>query len=150
MFNEGRSRNIPRQPPYRRRKAFVRHLAYVVMPDHCHFLLYPREAIYGHGQDRRLHQKPVAEQAFKLYHRNGAKSIKVSDRQRADMPLLQQGGGYDPYMSPRRDLGGQSTIFTRTQSGDAFVVLLWIWPWSSASFYEVIAIGDSPFTILFW
>jgi len=49
MFNEGVAETFLANSLCRR-KAFVRHLAYVVMPDHCHLLLYPREAIYDMGK----------------------------------------------------------------------------------------------------
>ncbi len=113
--------------------------AYVIMPDHVHLLICPRQVDYQLSSILRAIKQPVAQQAVSYLHRHAPPWLKrlrvVRSNGRVEHRFWQQGGGYD------RNIVQAKTAWATVQYIHANPVRRELaacptdWPWSSARWY---------------
>ncbi|MGB2987147.1 MAG: transposase [Phycisphaerae bacterium] len=114
--------------------------AYVIMPEHVHLLIFPRESVYSISRILTAIKWPVARAALNYLRANHSPWIaKLTDRQpngRVAVRFWQRGGGYD------RNITKESTLYEAIQYIHDNPVRRGLadcstgWDWSSAAGYE--------------
>jgi len=116
--------------------------AYVVMPDHVHILLWPREEVYDMAEIRTRIKKPVAERAFEL-HPEWRKRMTVKVSGKPVTRFWQKGAGYDRNLfSPSVILASIDYIHNNPVR-KGLVEAATEWVWSSARNYAGLK-GEIP------
>jgi putative transposase len=121
----------------RRRNSFL--WAYVIMPEHVHVLLWPREPVYEVRLFRTALKVPVQRKALAFLRRQAPQFLeKLRDEQpngKVHYRFWQRGGGYD------RNVREPATVLTMIEYihnnpvRRGLVKQAVDWPWSSARFY---------------
>ena len=113
--------------------------AYVVMPEHAHLLIYPRDDEYSISEILTDIKQPVTRRALKYVRQNAASFLqKMKDEQpngNVAHRFWQRGGGYD------RNLTKADTVHSTIQYIHANPVRRGLvdtpedWPWSTAAYF---------------
>jgi putative transposase len=120
--------------------------AYVIMPEHVHVIVYPREAIYQVRLIRTALKVPVQRKALAFLRRRAPAFL---ERLRDEQPngevhyrFWQRGGGYDRNVTGLETLRTMIEYIHNNPVRRGLVERPTDWPWSSARFYE--GIQDVP------
>jgi putative transposase len=120
--------------------------AYVVMPEHVHVIVYPRDATFQVGLIRTALKEPVQRKALAFLRRPAPAFL---ERLRDEQPkgqvhrrFWQRGGGYDRNVTDPETLRTMIEYIHNNPVRRGLVSCAADWPWSSARFYE--GAGDVP------
>jgi putative transposase len=113
---------------------------YVIMPEHAHVLLHPREPAYAISSILKSIKQPVSQHAMAFLRKHDPEWLErlkvVRPNGRVEYRFWQQGGGYD------RNVHHEDTAWTCVEYIHANPVRRELcaiptdWPWSSARWYE--------------
>jgi putative transposase len=114
--------------------------AYVIMPEHIHLIVYPRETKYSIGQFLSDVKRPVARQAL-AYVRKTAPTFlaQMADRQpngRTAHRFWQRGGGYHRNLKTPQIIRSTIDYIHGNPVRRGLVRSPSDWVWSSAGFYQ--------------
>jgi putative transposase len=113
--------------------------AYVVMPEHVHVLVCPRDAVYEVRLIRTALKVPVQRRALAFLRRQAPGHL---DRLRDEQPngevhyrFWQRGGGYDRNVTDPATVRAMIDYIHHNPVRRGLVKAPEEWPWSSARFY---------------
>jgi putative transposase len=113
--------------------------AYVIMPEHVHVLVWPRDAVYEVRLIRTALKVPVQRKALAYLRRHAPRFL---DRLRDEQPngevhyrFWQRGGGYDRNITDPATLRAVIEYIHNNPVRRGLVNRPTDWPWSSARFY---------------
>ena len=113
--------------------------AYVIMPEHCHALLWPREEEYSISQILFAIKMPVARLAMDWLKSNAPERIQIlRDEQpggKVSYRFWQRGGGYDRNLTEPATIHRTIEYIHNNPVRRGLVQYAEDWPWSSAGFY---------------
>ena len=129
--------------------------AYVIMPEHVHVIVWPRQPVYEVRLIRTALKVPVQRKALAFLRRQAPEFL---ERLRDEQPngavhyrFWQRGGGYDRNISDPRTLGTMIEYIHNNPVRRGLVGQPTDWPWSSARWYvgrvDVPLGMDTPFRI---
>ncbi|ARU40539.1 hypothetical protein CCB80_05055 [Armatimonadetes bacterium Uphvl-Ar1] len=109
-------------------------IAYVVMPEHCHLLIWPRDEEYQIANILRHLKGPVAKKVLKDFPniRNLCR-VEVSGRNKEVHRFWQPGGGYDRNMWSDKAIYNSISYIHNNPVKRGLCETSEAWPWSSAS-----------------
>jgi len=117
--------------------------AYVIMPEHVHVLVYPRDLHYEVRLIRTGMKVPVQRKALAFLRRQASPFL---NRLRDEQPngivhyrFWQRGGGYDRNVTDPATLRTMITYIHENPVRRGLVKRATDWLWSSAQFYEGMA-----------
>ena len=116
-------------------------LAYVVMPEHVHLLVYPGEAPERMSRFLRAVKEPVARQAIRCLKANAPGwlvRIAVREGSRLRQRFWQPGGGYDRNITSMDTLRAMIEYIHANPVRRGLVGKAEDWEWSSARWYAGI------------
>jgi len=123
--------------------------AYVLMPEHVHLLIWPREEPYDISTILRELKVPVAQKAFEL-HPDLRKLLAVPRKGRPpETRFWQPGGGYDRNMFTPKVIEAAIEYIHMNPVRRGFVEAATDWPWSSARNYAGLQ-GEIPVVLYSW
>ena len=125
--------------------------AYVIMPEHVHVIVYPRDPVYEVRHIRTGFKTPVQRKGLASLRKH---ALHFLDRWKDVQPngqvhyrFWQRGGGYDRNMNDPRTLLYMIEYLHQNPVRRGLVKRATEWPWSSARFYagwpEVLLRMDS-------
>jgi putative transposase len=121
----------------RRRNFFL--WAYVIMPEHVHVVIWPREPAYEIRLIRTALKVPVQRKALAFLR---GQAPRFLERLRDEQPngevhyrFWQRGGGYDRNIQEPATLGTMIEYIHNNPVRRGLVGQATDWPWSSARFY---------------
>jgi putative transposase len=113
--------------------------AYVIMPEHVHVIVYPRQPVYHVRLIRTALKVPVQRKALAFLRRHAPRYL---DRLRDEQPngavhyrFWQRGGGYDRNITDPATLHVMIEYIHNNPVRRGLVANPTDWPWSSARFY---------------
>jgi len=113
--------------------------AYVIMPEHCHVLLWPRDEKYSISQVLFAIKTPVSRLAIDWLKANAPERMEMlRDEQSAGKPVYrfwQRGGGYDRNLTEPATIHATIEYIHNNPVKRGLVQYAEDWPWSSAGFY---------------
>jgi putative transposase len=113
--------------------------AYVIMPEHCHVLLWPGEERYSTSQILYAIKMPVARNAIDWLKANAPERMEMLlDEQpngKALYRFWQRGGGYDRNLVEPATIHATIEYIHNNPVRRGLVQHAEDWPWSSAGFY---------------
>lgn len=122
--------------------------AYVIMPEHVHVLVGPREAVYEVRLIRTALKVPVQRTALAYLRRHAPHFLgRLRDEQpNADVHyrFWQRGGGYDRNITDPATLRAVIEYIHNNPVRRGLVSRATDWPWSSARFYAGMADAGLP------
>ncbi len=125
-----------------RRKLNVQIWAYVIMPEHVHVLVWPKDAVYEVRQIRAALKIPVQRQALKFLRRRAPQFLErlkdVQPSGESHYRFWQRGGGYDRNVIEPATLLTMIDYIHNNPVRRGLVVQATDWIWSSARFYAGI------------
>ncbi|MBI1756435.1 MAG: transposase [Fimbriimonas ginsengisoli] len=110
--------------------------AYVVMPEHCHVLLFPEAAEHSVAQILRQIKAPVARQAFALHPNLRPATAVKRPSGRLEYRFWQQGGGYDRNISSGNVAWRSIEYIHHNPVERGLCADARDWPWSSVRAHE--------------
>jgi putative transposase len=114
--------------------------AYVIMPEHVHLLVWPREPRYSVSQFLTSVKRPVSLKALSHVRRSAPAFLsRMEDRQpsgRIHYRFWQRGGGYDRNVTEPRTVWAEIDYIHANPVRREFCERATEWPWSSAAEYE--------------
>ncbi len=120
--------------------------AYVIMPEHVHVIVWPREPVYEVRLIRTALKIPVQRKALAFLRSHAPAFL---DRLRDEQPngevhyrFWQRGGGYDRNVTDPTTLRAMIEYIHNNPVRRGLVARPADWPWSSAGFYD--GVGDTP------
>ncbi len=150
FLNADRMRNWLVEAVNDARQEFVFDLwAYVIMPDHAHLIVYPREPVYDIAKIRKAIKSPVGQKGVAYIEKDAPDWLPRITRQRGDEVerlFWQSGGGYDRNIEQRNTLLAMIDYVHCNSVRKGLVVRARDWRWSSAAWYEGCQNG-APITI---
>lgn len=133
----------------RRRNFFV--WAYVIMPEHVHVIVWPKEPVYEVRLIRTALKVPVQRKALAFLRRQAPHFLKeLRDQQpsgKVHYRFWQRGGGYDRNITDAATLLTMIEYIHHNPVRRGLVSQPTDWPWSSARFYagsEEVALALDP------
>jgi putative transposase len=116
--------------------------AYVIMPEHVHILLRPREQIYDMSRILWRIKRPVAQRAIAYLEHNAPEwlarlTVRHPDG-RSERRFWQAGGGYDRNITEVKSVYCVMEYFHQNPVRRRFVERPTDWEWSSARWYQGI------------
>jgi putative transposase len=113
--------------------------AYVIMPEHCHILLFPRQPNYSISRILEAIKLPVTRRAKSYLQRAAAESVEVMrDEQpngRVAFRFWQRGGGYDRNLFEPEAIHAEIDYIHHNPVRRGLVASAEDWFWSSARGY---------------
>jgi putative transposase len=113
--------------------------AYVIMPEHIHVLLCPRQADYEMRLIRAAFKVPVTRKALKFLRQSAPKFLQrlrdVQPNGKVSYRFWQRGGGYDRNMIEPATLLQMIEYIHNNPARRGLVASATDWIWSSARFY---------------
>jgi putative transposase len=139
LLNKDRTRKWLIEALGRTRKRYQLELwAYVIMPEHAHVLVWPRQADYSISAILKSVKQPVARAAIRYLRQNAPswlRRLEVARAGKIEYRFWQEGGGYD------RNVFDEHVAWTCVEYMHANPVRRGLvehptdWPWSSARWY---------------
>jgi putative transposase len=120
--------------------------AYVLMPEHVHLLIWPRQPQYDVAKIRSAIKEPVGRRAIVFLEKNSSEWLSRVTRKRGrkiERLFWQSGGGYDRNIEPVGVLLAAIEYIHRNPVRRGLVKQADDWRWSSAGHYLG---GVSPLT----
>ncbi|HVS37466.1 MAG TPA: hypothetical protein VMS17_18025 [Gemmataceae bacterium] len=123
-----------------RRRRHLALWAYVVMPEHVHVIVWPREPVYEVRLIRTALKVPVQRKALAFLRSNAPEFLnQLRDAQpngALHYRFWQRGGGYDRNITDPTTLRTMIEYIHNNPVRRGLVARPEDWPWSSARFYE--------------
>jgi putative transposase len=120
--------------------------AYVIMPEHCHVLIFPRDADYSISRILESIKLPVTRRAKSYLERNDPQGLRLM---RDEQPggavahrFWQRGGGHDRNLREPKGIHAQIQYIHNNPVRRGLVSLAQEWRWSSAAWYA--GVGEVP------
>jgi putative transposase len=120
--------------------------AYVLMPEHAHLLIWPRQPVYDIARIRKAIKEPVGRQAIAFLATNSPDWLAKLTRKRGrktERLFWQSGGGYDRNIESPATLLSSIHYFHLNPVRRGLVERAEDWVWSSAAHFSG---GCSPLT----
>jgi len=128
---------------------------YVIMPEHVHVIVYPRDAIYEVGLIRTALKVPVQRKGLAFLRRHAPTFLeRLRDEQpngKVHYRFWQRGGGYDRNIKEPDTLRTMIEYIHNNPVRRGLVGRATDWAWSSARFYEGmqdVVLGMDPLPVL--
>jgi putative transposase len=122
--------------------------AYVIMPEHCHLLVFPRTPAYSISRILEAIKLPVTRRAKSFLQQTAPESLH---RMRDEQPggqvayrFWQRGGGHDRNLFEPKAVHSQIEYLHNNPVRRGLVARPEDWPWSSAAWYA--GARDVPLT----
>jgi putative transposase len=112
--------------------------AYVVMPDHAHVVIRPREPVYDVARIRRAIKAPVGRRAIAFLEAEASEWIPRITRRRGrrtERLFWQSGGGYDRNVTDPATLATMIDYVHRNPVRAGLVERAVDWEWSTARWF---------------
>ena len=113
--------------------------AYVIMPEHCHILIFPRLPKYDISPILIAIKLPVTRRAKAFLQRNAPESlVLMRDEQpngKVAYRFRQRGGGYDRNFNEPESIYAEIKYLHNNPVRRGLVARAEDWPWSSAGWY---------------
>jgi putative transposase len=113
--------------------------AYVVMPEHCHILMFPRLAIYEISRVLESMKVPVTRRAkaYLMRHAPEALAIMLDEQPNGLVAyrFWQRGGGYDRNLNEAKAIHAEIEYIHANPVRRGLVAKPEDWRWSSAAWY---------------
>ena len=112
--------------------------AWVIMPEHVHLIVHPRQKVYSMTPIRRLIKEPVAKDAIawiKDHAPNWLAKIARPRGVKLEYLFWQSGGGYDRNVTEGRTLLNMIDYIHENPVRRGLVTRAIDWKWSSAAWY---------------
>jgi putative transposase len=110
--------------------------AYVIMPEHVHLLIWPRQAPYSVSEILTSVKRPVSLKALSHVRRSAPAFLsQMEDRQpggRVHYRFWQRGGGYDRNLTEPNTVWAEIDYFHANPVRRGLCQTATQWPWSSA------------------
>lgn len=113
--------------------------AYVIMPEHCHILIFPRRPTYSISRILEAIKLPVTRRARSYLQRTSPESLQ---RMRDEQPngsvayrFWQRGGGHDRNLFEPEAIHAEIEYIHNNPVRRGLVARDEDWPWSSAAWY---------------
>jgi putative transposase len=123
-----------------RRRRNLALLAYVIMPEHVHVIVWPRDPVYEVRLIRTALKVPVQRKALAFLRRQAPAYLeRLRDEQpngKVHYRFWQRGGGYDRNVTDPITLTTMIEYIHNNPVRRGLVRAPADWPWSSAQFYE--------------
>jgi putative transposase len=120
--------------------------AYVIMPEHVHVIVCPRQPVYEVRLIRTALKVPVQRKALAFLRRQAPEYLRrLSDQQpngELHYRFWQRGGGYDRNVTDPATLRTMIEYVHQNPVRRGLVERATDWTWSSARFYD--GLGDVP------
>lgn len=125
--------------------------AYVIMPEHCHLLVFPRGEDYSISRILESIKLPVTRRAKSYLQKNDPQALRVMrDEQpsgRVAHRFWQRGGGHDRNLREPEAIHAEIEYIHNNPVRRGLVTRAEEWPWSSAAWYigvgEVLLVPDA-------
>ena len=125
--------------------------AYVIMPEHCHVLILPRENDYSIGRILEAIKLPVTRRAKSYLERNHPEALRlmrdVQPGGSVAYRFWQRGGGHDRNLREPKAIHAEIEYMHNNPVRRGLVARAEDWPWSSAAWYagvrEVLLVPDA-------
>jgi len=125
--------------------------AYVVMPEHCHVLVFPRQQDYSISRILEAIKLPVTRRAKSYLEQNHPEALRLM---RDEQPggsvayrFWQRGGGHDRNLREPEAIHAEIEYMHNNPVRSRLVARAEDWPWSSAAWYagvrEVSLVPDA-------
>ena len=114
-------------------------LAYVIMPEHVHLLVYPRSESYQMSRILAGIKRPVSRVAREWYAEHDPRmieSLRVVQGDRIDFRFWQAGGGYDQNITDSEAIWQIAEYIHANPVRRGLVEDACDWQWSSARFWS--------------
>lgn len=108
-------------------------LAYVVMPEHCHILIFPTDESYKIATILTDLKSPVSKSAFKLFPDLREQCRNVRQGRPDEYSFWEPGGGYDRNMWTEDAIQNSIAYIHNNPVINGLSLTPEDWPWSSAS-----------------
>jgi putative transposase len=114
--------------------------AYVIMPEHVHLIVCPRQPVYDVADIRRAIKEPVARKGIEYLSLHASHWLPRVTRKRGhrtERCFWQSGGGYDRNIKSGKTLLVMIDYLHLNPVRRGLVEKAVNWKWSSASWYEL-------------
>jgi len=113
--------------------------AYVIMPEHCHILLFPRQPAYSISGILEAIKLPVTRRARNYLQRRAPESLQMMRDQQPNGQVAyrfwQRGGGHDRNLFEPEAIHGEIEYIHNNPVRRGLVAHAEDWLWSSAAWY---------------
>ncbi|MEN6492894.1 MAG: hypothetical protein ABFD16_01265 [Thermoguttaceae bacterium] len=113
--------------------------AYVIMPEHCHVLIFPRKAKYSISRIWEAIKLPVTRKAKNYLQRNSPEALHwmrdIQPNGQVAYRFWQRGGGYDRNLFEPDAIHAEVEYIHANPVRRGLVARAEDWPWSSAAWY---------------
>jgi putative transposase len=113
--------------------------AYVIMPEHCHILLFPRREVYSISRIVEAMKLPVTRRAKAYLQRHAPQSLAMMRDEQPNGSVAyrfwQRGGGYDRNMTEPKTIHAEIEYIHANPVRRGLVAKAEQWRWSSAAWY---------------
>jgi putative transposase len=113
--------------------------AYVIMPEHCHILIFPRRPAYSISRILEAIKLPVTRRAKAHLQRTAAESLRlmcdVQPNGQIAYRFWQRGGGHDRNLFEPKAIHAEIEYIHNNPERRELVVRAEDWRWSSAAWY---------------
>jgi len=114
--------------------------AYVIMPEHCHILIFPRLPKYDISRILQRIKIPVTRKAKAFLEKNAPAYLSLMRDQQPTGKVIyrfwQRGGGYDRNFNEPESIYAEIDYLHNNPVRRGLVARAEDWPWSSAAWYE--------------
>jgi putative transposase len=120
--------------------------AYVIMPEHCHVLVFPREREYSISRVLQAIKLPVTRRAKSYLGQTAPDALRLMRDEQPSGKLCyrfwQRGGGYDRNLMEPEAIHAEIEYIHANPVRRGLVAAAEQWRWSSAAWYA--GVGDAP------
>jgi putative transposase len=113
--------------------------AYVIMPEHCHVLLFPRDADYSISRILESIKLPATRRAKSFLERNDPQALRLMRDEQPNGSVAyrfwQRGGGHDRNLREPTAIHAQIEYIHNNPVRRGLVMRAEDWLWSSAAWY---------------
>jgi putative transposase len=113
--------------------------AYVIMPEHCHVLIFPRLPKYDVSAILFTVKTPVTAKAIGFLKKNARESLALMRDEQPNGKVAyrfwQRGGGYDRNFNEPASIYAEIDYIHNNPVRRGLVACAEDWPWSSAAWY---------------
>ncbi len=113
--------------------------AYVIMPEHCHILVFPRQPTYSVSRILEAIKLPVTRQAKSYLQRTAPESLRTMRDEQPNGQIAyrfwQRGGGHDRNLFEPKAIHVEIEYLHNNPVRRGLVPRAEDWPWSSAAWY---------------
>jgi len=119
-------------------------LAWVIMPEHVHLLIWPKLPEYPVSKVSWTIKRNFAKHVIKRLHELDADILKELKTPNAQTRFWQRGGGYDRNIHSQDEINEKISYIHMNPVRKGLVEQAEVWTWSSAMWYAGIRDGSIP------